>query len=144
MCVAVADGQITEKVKVWPSTQHSEGDIRLQKIIAVILGAVSLVLAWNLYKTLTTSAVLDEQGLTINGRAISWEAMQELRTDQYREKGWVDLVCEVAGRRQEQRIDSYHFERFKEMITAICERKGFVSPLQSGDDNQAGDPPKPV
>ncbi len=32
------------------------------------------------------------------------------------------------------RLDSYHIRRFDEIVTAICEKKGFVSPLQEPAD----------
>jgi len=57
--------------------------------------------------------------------------MIKLKTDEYLNKGWVDLIYQKSDRLKKFRLDSYHISRFKELIQALCERKGFVTPLVS-------------
>ncbi len=139
--VPVADGRVADALDpsmFWYSPYQSEDDIRVQKGLAALLGLVSLYIAWILFRTLTTSAVLDDSGLTLNGRRIAFTDMKELDISEYKNKGWVTLVFEHQGQTRRQRIDSYHFARFREIISALCEIKGFTSPFQveaSSDSN---------
>jgi len=38
---------------------------------------------------------------------------------------------DADGREDTVRLDSYHIARFDEIIGAVCERKGFESPLRA-------------
>jgi hypothetical protein len=136
--IPIDDGMIAETPTVKMSTEYTENDIWLQKVIAVILGIVTVVFLVHLFRVVTTKAVVDEQGVKLNGRQITWAAMQRLETDEYKDKGWVDLVYQgTNGREETVRIDSYHYDKFDEMINAICAKKGWVSPIQGETDSAA-------
>lgn len=124
----VEGGKVVGKPDVQLSKEYSEGDIFVQKALSVILAFVSLGVGWMFLQALRLKVVLDDAGLTYNGRSIGWDQMQALDTARYLEKGWVDLVYDDGGTQRVQRIDSYHVARFKEIVAAICERKGFTLP----------------
>jgi outer membrane protein assembly factor BamE (lipoprotein component of BamABCDE complex) len=108
---------------------HSESDIRLQKILAVGLGIVGLLVGLKLIQVLRTRAVVDDAGVTLNRRHVRWEQMTELDSSEYRDKGWVYLVYTEDGDTDTMRLDNYHLGRFDEIVEAICERKGFTCPV---------------
>lgn len=121
------------------STEHSEMDITGQKVLAGVLFLGALATLIHLVRVLTSRVVLDEAGLRIGGRTIAWDAMTRLDTDTYQRKGWLDLVYQQDGREASVRLDSYHIDRFTEIVIAICARKGFPSPLRT-----AAEPAFPV
>ncbi|NLX12178.1 MAG: hypothetical protein GXY44_00790 [Phycisphaerales bacterium] len=138
VCVPVFEGRVADSLKpAVPSTKYTESDIRVQKVLAALLGIASLYIAWIFIRTLTTSALLDDSGLTLDGRHIPFSDMQELDISEYKSKGWVDLVYTADGRVLRQRIDSYHYARFQEIISAICNKKGFDSPFASDTPNMS-------
>jgi hypothetical protein len=110
--------------------EKSESDIRLQKILGVILGAVALVVGIHYLRINIMKTVLDDTGLTAKGCQVPWDRMTELDTSDYERKGWLDVVYEADGRTETVRLDSYHIDRFDEIVTAICERKGFTCPVK--------------
>ena len=63
--------------------------------------------------------VLDDSGLRYNGRHVPWEAMTGLRTDDYTRKGWVYLEYTAGGVTRSLRLDSYHVEKFDEIVNAM-------------------------
>ena len=136
------DGKLKTYVagpEVRENEQRSESDIQLQKIIGAILAAVSLVVAVKVYFVSRTRVVLDDGGLTLNRRHVPWDAMTGLATDDYDRKGWVDLEYGSNEATRSLRIDSYHIERFDEIVSAICERKQFPSPIGPGDAEDDAD-----
>ncbi len=111
------------------SKEYAESSIRDQKWFALLLSVAAAVVFFKLMRVLRMRAVLDEGGLHYKGRDVPWDAMTGLRTADYDRKGWVDLEYTAGGVTRSFRIDSFHIEKFDEIINAICERKGFKSPV---------------
>ncbi len=126
--IQVADGKTLGKPKIQLSTEHTESDIFMQKVLATGLTLISLFMAFKFYQVVTLRAVLDDTGLTINRKHVPWDAMTGLKVDEYVAKGWVDLICRTNGDSRPLRLDSYHINHFKGIVLAICERKDFVPP----------------
>jgi hypothetical protein len=122
------------------AAEHSEGDLLLQKIIAVVVGLAAVYGAFRLWRTLAIHVVVDDTGLSCSGRSIPWQAMTGLRTDQYKDKAWVDLEYQEGGVERTIRLDSYLIRGFDQVITAICDRKGFQSPLTASRPEDTGKP----
>lgn len=132
---AIEDGK--PQLAVEPSREHSESSIQGQKWFAGLLLAAGLIALLKLIHVLKTRIVLDEDGLRYNRRQIPWDAMTGLRKDDYARKGWVDLEYTGGGATRSLRLDSYHIEKFNEIVQAICERKGFEPPVAAA--SQAGE-----
>lgn len=114
--------------EVHENRERTEGDIFLQKVIAVGLGGLALVVLFFLLRAYMTRVVVDERGLTFNRTHVPWDAMAGLGTEDYARKGWLDLNYEADGSTRKVRLDSYHIDRFNEIMDAICERKGYAVP----------------
>lgn len=123
-------GGKVRKVVPTESTNKSESDIRLQKILAAGLGIASLVMAVYYVRINTMRTVLDDSGLRSKGRRVSWEQITELDTSDYDRKGWLDVIYRDNGDTDTLRLDSYHIKQFDEIVTTICERKGFACPIR--------------
>lgn len=125
----IAAGKVAGKPEVVPSTQKEESSIMVQKVLAGILAVIGLAMLGLLATVLLGRLVLDGTGLRKGRRFVSWDQMRALRGDDYREKGWVTLVYDDSGQEKTMRLDSYHIDRFRDVIEAICERKQLDSPL---------------
>jgi hypothetical protein len=93
-----------------------------------------------------TRVVLDDNGLSYNRLHIPWEAMTGLRAKDYSRKYWVDLEYTAGDVTRSLRLDSFHIQQFNEVLAAICERKGFPSPVEASgpkEDTGGGGPPPP-
>jgi len=125
-----ADNVITvEDVK--ENTEPSESDIRNQKYFALVAALTALVSLGYLIRIMRVRYVLDDAGLAIRGKKIAYEDMIGLATGDYERKGWLDLKCRVGSAESFVRLDSYLIDRFDEIVNAICEKKGFQSPIKS-------------
>jgi hypothetical protein len=122
----VVDGAVTDVIEVTENSDKRESDIAMQKWIAAFLAVVAVITIFFLARAVLTRVVLDDTGLKYNGRHISWDAMKDLDIQEYKDRGWVDLVYDED---KVIRLDSYHIARFKEIITEICDRKGSSSPF---------------
>lgn len=109
---------------------RSETSIQWQLGLAAALAIFSAYLLIGVMRVRGTRLVLDESGLTYQGKGpISWDAMRRLDTARFNEKGWVDLRYDESGTENSIRLDEYHIARFEEVIDEICTRKGFENPL---------------
>lgn len=133
---------------VEPEASRREGQILGQKWwslgIVILAGLIGLKLLF----VMRTKVVLDEVGLQYNSKSISWEAMTGLRSDDYERKSWVDLEYTAGDVTRSIRLDSLHIDKFKEILTAICDRKGFKNPLpeaaaKPGAQAEESEPPQP-
>ncbi len=132
--VELAGGQL-----LWPvgpnqwdfseSVNRSEASLATQKLLAVLVGLATIVLIVHLFRVLTTRVALDDDGLNYNGKLIPWDRMTGLDAERYRTKGYVTLEYLDGDATRSLRFDSYHVKAFKEILTAICDRKGFANPL---------------
>jgi hypothetical protein len=110
-----------------PGSQESQ--ILGQKWWAMGILGLAVLVALKLALVMRTKVVLDDAGLRYKSKSISWDAMTGLRSDDYARKFWVDLEYTAGDVTRSLRLDSLHIAKFKEILTAICERKGFKNPL---------------
>ena len=139
----ISKGKVVAIQKIATNTEKSESDITGQKWFAALTGAIALMALVHLIRIWRARWILDEKGLKAGGRVVPWDSMESFMTDDYQRKGWLDLVYTLNGRSSKVRLDSFHIDRFDDIILAICERKGFASPLKpaaeehlADDDNQ--------
>lgn len=126
-----------DKVKsvesVLENTEPSESDVRNQKYFGFVAGVVGLISLGHLIRVMNARYLLDDAGLTIRGKTIAWDSMIGLAATDYERKGWLDLKCKAGNTESLVRLDSYMIERFDEIVNAICEKKGFDSPIKSSE-----------
>lgn len=111
--------------------EHSEGSIRWQRGLTYILLAVVVLGLLQFVRITRTKVVLDEQGLTYNGKRIAWDDMTGLSIGDFDRKGWVELEYRAGDETDVLRIDNYKVNAFRPIVSALCERKGFVSPYDA-------------
>jgi len=136
--IAMDDGKIYQETDpaarnpdIREAHEPSESDIFWQKAIAAGLAIGSILIGRRLYRILTLRVVLDDEGLHHNRLLVRWDQMESLATEQYLDKGWVDLVYRPNGQPRRLRLDGYRVNRFKEIVAEICNRKGFSLPEPS-------------
>ena len=113
---------------------HKASDITMQKLLAASCGLTVLAVVPFLIRAVRNRIVLDDQGLSVNGGAvIPYDAMTELETKRWLDKGWVDLAYNQDGRSRTVRLDSFKIGSFDELVAAICERKGFEALPSRGE-----------
>jgi hypothetical protein len=137
--IQFSDGKVRGKVHPVENETKSESDIRFQKILGLILGVVSLVVGAYYIRINTWKTVVDESGLTSKGHHVPWDHMTGLDTSDYDRKGWLDVVYGRNGDTDTLRLDSYHIDRFDEIVNTICERKGFACPIRPKQSETAED-----
>ena len=121
----IVDDRVVRADRFEVGARHSESDIRNQRILALVLALLSVVIFVHFIRVRGTTVVVDEDGLTIGGRMIGWDAMESLDSSQLKEKGWVTLICRGPEGEEAVRLDSYAIERFDDVLAAICQKKGF-------------------
>jgi hypothetical protein len=117
---------VSNVIEMTENTDHRESDLAMQKWIAAGLCIVVLITLYFLIRAVRTRVVLDDAGLTVNHRHVAWDAMTGLDIEEYKDRGWLDLVYDDGDL---LRLDSYHIAKFREIVTEICNRKGFASPF---------------
>lgn len=117
-----------------PAPHRYEYDsVQQQKLWAGVCGALALiVLAWTVY-VWRTKVVVDESGLVYNGKHITWDEMVDIDGSDYAAKGWITLYYHREGAEKKMRLDSFKINAYREVIGAICGRRGFVNPLPIDD-----------
>jgi hypothetical protein len=141
LSVMLSDGQFVyqgeqrfkEKVKAEENRQHGEGSIRAQQNWSIGLGIIIIIAILQFIRIVRTKVVVDDEGLTYNSKRIPWDAMVELDASRYHSKGWVELEFTAGDETDSLRIDSYKVQKFREVVGAIVERKGFADPFESAE-----------
>jgi len=131
---SLRDDKIDEVKKVEMNSEPSESDIRMNRTIAGLMAVLAVATLVHLVRVLKRRVILDDSGLRIAGRQIGWDAMQALVTQDYARKGWIDLRYASDGATALVRLDSYAIDRFDEIVTEICRRKGFAPLVKSTDE----------
>jgi len=109
--------------------KKTQSDFLFQKILGVIVSGVAIYVAFFLLRVVRTRAVVNDEGLSLNGRApIPFSVMRSFDTAEFRRKGKIHLLCEGAPSPRVL-LDEYHFADFDQIIAAICERTGFADPV---------------
>lgn len=129
----VRDEKVSEIKRVEMNGEPTENDIAWQKRIGYLMAVLTVGTLFHLVRVLGRKVVLDDDGLHIAGRQIGFDAMQSLDTALLERKGIVDIHYTSDGVPARVRLDSYAIDRFGEIVAAICARKGFTSPLKSGE-----------
>ena len=131
--------KIAEVKKVQMNSEPTESDIANQKRISFIAGGAALLALIHLLRVLKSRTVLDDQGLQVSGKLVGWDAMRSLDASQYAQKGWLDLEYALGDTTAIVRLDSYHIDLFDEIVTEICQRKEFASPLSASMSDTPAD-----
>lgn len=129
-------GKVREVKKVQMNGEPSESDVANQKRIAYFTGICAILALIHLARVLKNKTILDDQGLRVGGKLIGWDAMKSLDSADYARKGWLHLVYDVNGQSAQARLDSYDIDLFDEIVSEICRRKGFTSPLPPPEADQ--------
>ena len=121
----------------WKPGEHTEMDLILQKVLGGCLLALAVVYGLHLlFNVFLTRFTLDEGGVKLNrSPKVPWEAMTELKSDEYRERGYMDLMYEGDVGKGYIRLDDYKVASFREIITAICKAKNWENPLPPSEDD---------
>jgi len=71
-----------------------------------------------------------------NGRRIPWDSVLRLKTDQYKDKAWVDLEYSEGGSSRLLRLDSLVIQRSTKSFTPFPTVKGFTMPTRSSNEDE--------
>ncbi len=140
--LAVVEGDAGTAAFEWaPAGVYSAKDLLWQKTVGFGLAPLALAFVVQLVRVLATRVTLTAAGLAVGRRApIPFDAMTGLRGDQYARTGCVTLEYTTAGRPHRVKLDAYVVKETRAIIAAVCEAKGFASPLEaSGPDTSAPD-----
>ena len=111
--------------------KHDPLDLKMQLILGYGLLPVSLFLLIQVLRAVATRVVLDDHGLKIGGKAaVPYEAMVRLESDQFKKKGVIDLVYQDRDAEKKVRLDEYVIREFAAIVTEICNRRSFPSPME--------------
>lgn len=136
--IRVFGGKVREILRAEENKTHSEGDIYWQKVFGVGLSIVSLGVLIHFWRINRMRTILDDIGVTVKGQHVPWDRMTGVDTEDYQRKGWLDLVYTTPGGQEETvRLDSYHIEKFDEIVQEICQRKGYVCPIKPKEPDEA-------
>lgn len=125
MTVRTRVGAVTDLK--WQPWGRKKSDIEGQLYFALGCLGLALYPAFRLFKTMTLRVLLDDDGLTYDGRRIAFDDMRGLKD--YDARGWVDLVYVAGGSESKLRLDNQRVDRFDEIVTAIAEKRGYPNPL---------------
>lgn len=112
----------------WTSGPKTESDQQWQRWIGYALAVVGLIVAVRLALVLITRLTLLDDGLLRGKQLIPLEAITALRADPAGRLGCVEIEYSLDGRLLRASLDRYVFKRLPEIVTAICERRGFANP----------------
>lgn len=125
--VQVAGEQL--EMAEWHVGLHSDQDLKWQRVIGAVLGAIGVICVVNLIRTVMGFATLTEVGLHVTGqRVIAWEEMVSVTAppnDKFRR---VVLNYLVDGRERRLLLDDDAIRDRDAIVAAVCERKGFAVP----------------
>ena len=118
----------------WNKGRHTSRDLAVQTVLGALAGFLAIPALVFLVRAAGTCVLLDEKGLTYNREeTILWEEMKGLDASLFKRKGRVTLDFERGGNARGQRLDSFHVARFDDIVSEICQRKGFESPLKKAE-----------
>lgn len=116
-------------------------DLMVQKILALVLAILAVPLIIHYVRLLTYKANLTAEGLKLSGKPfVPFDAMKSLDSSNYQQKGWVDVAYTLNGVEGMLRLDDYKIRQFRPILSAICQRTGFESPLDKKDNKNDGEP----
>ncbi len=130
-------GKVAVKPDVQENEHRSESQILTQKAIAACVALLAIYAFIKFWSAVRLRVVVDESGMTYNGRSISWDSIHRLKTDQYKDKAWVDLEYGDGASPRLLRLDSLVIQRFSEILKAVCDHKGFPLPTRSSEEDES-------
>lgn len=109
---------------------RGEFDTMVQFLIGAILGVMALPMVYSLVRIWSLRITLDDAGLAMGGRtAIAIDAMESFNADVYLKKGWITLDYTDGGKGRSVKLDCYVIDKFRLIVGAICDAKGWPDPL---------------
>ncbi len=121
---------------------RDEIELAIQLIFGYGMMPLVAIMLIQLVRVATTKAVLDQQGLRLRGKPlIPFEHMKRLDTALFQKKGIVDVVYTAGNKEKTVRLDHYVLRDFRRIVTEICSRCGFESPLDAHVDSSTNDLP---
>jgi len=133
----IVEGKVAVRPEFQENEQRAESSILWQKGIAICVAVLAIYALVKFWAAIRMRVVVDEEGMAFNGRRIPWDSMVRLKTDQYKEKAWVDLEYRDGQTERSLRLDALLIQRFAEIMRVVCDRKGFVLPSRSSGDDQS-------
>ncbi len=121
-------GRVNPSKMAFQKWQYSKSEIQGQFYWAIIPLALALVFFWKGFQAARLHATIDEEGMTYGKLRIPMAAMVSLRD--YSPKGWVDLYYQAGDVQRKLRIDNQKIAKFNEIITLLCDRRGFDDPVK--------------
>ncbi len=119
---------------------HTETDLDAQLYLGAVLLAIAAVMMIQTVRVLMTRVELDDSGLKMRGRAvIPFSAMTELDTEDYRRKGYLDVIYKDGDKSGSVRLDDYVHRAFRPIVSTICEKCGFENPIDKKDKEKAAE-----
>lgn len=115
----------------WKDWGKTRKDIDQQFYLGGLCMVGGLYFFWRLIQAMTLRVVIDDEGMTYARKRITFAAMTALRD--YSPKGWIDLYHTATGRETRLRLDWEKVGKFKEIVAAICQAKGFSNPVAQFD-----------
>ena len=137
--IKVAGTRVVASSLVWNTWFKTKEEIQLQFWFAMACAAVGLFALHRFYRASTLRAMIDDEGMTYGSQRIPFTAMNSLQD--YSRKGWVDLYYGEGDQRKKLRIDNQKILKFDEIITALCEAKGFEDPRPPAEEEEAAPAP---
>ncbi len=115
----------------WAEPTHTQTDLQVQIWFGYLLGVVGLCFIAQFLRVITTRAVLSDSGLKLRGRAvIPLSAIQAVDPDPSGRTGCVLLKYDLNGTPRTVKLDRYVIGKLGDIVTAICDQRGFPNPLR--------------
>ena len=128
------DGWINDKYK------EDLSNLMFNKVLAVVLAVTFVVLVIGFFVIKKTRVVVDENGISVNGKLlIAWDSITEL-DDSREEKGLLDIFYTKDGKKAKYVLDNYKVDHFEEMLDEISlHRPDLLTPLEEAEVPQNQD-----
>ena len=111
----------------WSDGRYNESELKSQRGIGYVLGAIGLVVIAHLVRVLATRVSLTDEGLKIGRKPmITFDAITGLRTPDEPRGDAVVVEFVVNGRPGTVSLDSYVIKEQRAIVEAIRRRKGLA------------------
>lgn len=122
-----AGGRLVENGLSWTPWGKSKSEMTVQIWCGIASGLIGLFFAYKAFRAAQLRVVVDDTGMTYDGRRIEFAAVRALTG--YNPKGWIDVEHEQGGTVARLRLDNQRVERFDDIVAAICAARGFPNPI---------------
>ncbi|NOX59152.1 MAG: hypothetical protein GXP29_09890 [Planctomycetes bacterium] len=138
--VVVANSSGIARRAEWKKGKHRESDLRLQKLMGLVLAPLGLFMLIRMVAMLSRGAEFSDEGLKPSGKTmIPFAAMTGWDTEHYDDRGQITLEYESNGSTEIYLLDDYKLAAFKTIVNEISARKGFENPLQVSETEEVAD-----